>query len=1422
MPAVSLSRNARGTAKGSALVIVLFFVILLSLVTIAFLARSQIAVKVSASSTGETKAGILANSASDIIIGDLRQEIIAGSAANAGTASFPVYIPSSNLSMVPFQNGIPSPATTIPNLISRSVSPANTGTDPYVPYTSLYTNPPSNRAANDPTAAMTYSSSKVNSSTPSLNGRFVSPAQWNTHFLIPRNSAVDTPGSTSTDSTPVTTFVPPDWVIVTRGGVNSVAWSTGTGGLNDATLTNTNYAVGRYAYAIYDEGGLLDMNAAGFPADPANPGAVGSNGLTTAQSSRKGSLALADLTQLSVGSGASAVNLTQAQIDNFVGWRNYASAQFTASNGTYGSFVFSPTTATNWLNRFVLTNTTGYLQIASPAGSVPSDQAILSRQQLISVIESLGVSPDFLQYLGSFSRALEQPSFVPNPKRPSIIGGATALPPATSSVNTYVGNNTYAGGENAINMTSAGGFLSARASSAFFRNDGTTAVTGEPLVKTRFPLSRLAWLTYAGPSADRPNVASPSASGADADLYALEHTYGISVAYLQQGTDAQIKACFGLTWDTTNHWWIYNHGSTTIQTLAQVTTRDPDFAELLKAAINVGSVGKAGPSGQGVNDQYTQDVSGDIQIVQIMADLIDQQRTDNYPTCIQYTQSFQSTTTVRNIYGEQDLPYFYRWNYFGVTTQVPSPLLSSADQVTVVITPAQAGPPAVPAVTATLNHTRMGSSVSPGSASYMIIPQVWNPHDANTPVASGGGPTNFRITAETNYSGGTASTAWGIFAVPGVPGASGSGVPNIHFDGAPGGSTDYESADFPVSSAPAPLYMTPATTFLQFADASGGKAFREPTILWRNNFPAGVTLTGTSRKEDASLTGNTYYGLLISDTPVAWTWTDPKSGISYISQTSSLQEGAAVPGASGSLPNNIMFRMQYQDASGNWVNYQETYVESTLTDYPGYSLFVNKNEPSYASDNRWANPFAVGLNAAGGPFMRQQSGTFDPRSNRFTAPIAGSYTSDDPTLNGNPTLDAVTYVGNNISSIGSINSSVATSNFVLMKTNRPTTARGQIWEYTTPCRGYDSTMHWYSSLSTTVGGNGFDHSGTDANCFDGLLSQNNPTLKVLSTASSTAQSYYYEDPDGLARRAMGAYVGVSGAPGGRLTNATTTVGLPLATAGTVFTNGIAIPSSQSQSRPILLHRPFRSVAEMSYAFRGTPWKNIDFFTPESGDSALLDVFCVNEVPSNGLIAGKVDLNTRQAPVLKAIFSEAYRDEFANLATPPASGTLPALSTTEAGNLANTLVGITQSASTWEGPLTNLADLVGHFVFPDPGLLTATDVYQYTSPANNTEYTFGGFSAALSASSGIWDSPSLTASQNIQRFRESAIRPLAGCGQTRVWNLLIDIVAQTGKYPKTATGLDQFLVDGQKRVWLHVAIDRYTGQVLDKQVEVVTP
>ncbi len=73
-----------------------------------------------------------------------------------------------------------------------------------------------------------------------------------------------------------------------------------------------------------------------------------------------------------------------------------------------------------------------------------------------------------------------------------------------------------------------------------------------------------------------------------------------------------------------------------------------------------------------------------------------------------------------------------------------------------------------------------------------------------------------------------------------------------------------------------------------------------------------------------------------------------------------------------------------------------------------------------------------------------------------------------------------------------------------------------------------------------------------------------------------------------------------------------------------------------------------------------------------------------------------------------------------------------------------------------------------------------------------------------------------------------MRALSDVGTARVWNLMIDVVAQTGRYNSAAnaigfisgSGVDQFTVDGEQHYWVHVAIDRYTGQIIDENVETV--
>jgi len=529
----------------------------------------------------------------------------------------------------------------------------------------------------------------------------------------------------------------------------------------------------------------------------------------------------------------------------------------------------------------------------------------------------------------------------------------------------------------------------------------------------------------------------------------------------------------------------------------------------------------------------------------------------------------------------------------------------------------------------------------------------------------------------------------------------------------------------------------------------------------------------------------------------------------------------------------ITFFLQYLDpnTANNWITYDAKYPEvsygintanlvvNTTKDYTNYNNILKTGQFAYNSTSMDPRTGRWGMVA------NSQLGSVSP----------GTWGSQNPSSNTSYLLETTANSTYNSATLGT---------FSVLETDRPRADKANLVLYATPCAvsqngtpGPNNQMHWFSGTTyyASAGSPGY------ASPFDfmGLFTQNNPALLFNSkggpsVAATAGQQNYVEDADGMVRLAMGGYNTDTAMTDSSTSSLAQTpssdpsrIGLPEATASTVSDNAVATATAQTQSRPMILNRPFRSVSEMSYAFQGTPWKNIDFFTPASGDSALLDTFCLTQPPASAMVAGKVDLNTRQIPVLQALVAGAYRDEFNNVSSPP-SYALPPLSGAEANNVATKLVGITSDTThAWRGPLKNISGLVGRFV-ASPGSTTGySDFYTYApaSPANGqpASMTYAGLSAALDSTVYTNSTNSASASAPyIQRFREAGLRPLVDAGQVRVWNLLIDVVAQTGRYPKSATGFDQFVVNGQTRLWVHVAIDRYTGQVIDKQVEVVTP
>jgi len=263
---------------------------------------------------------------------------------------------------------------------------------------------------------------------------------------------------------------------------------------------------------------------------------------------------------------------------------------------------------------------------------------------------------------------------------------------------------------------------------------------------------------------------------------------------------------------------------------------------------------------------------------------------------------------------------------------------------------------------------------------------------------------------------------------------------------------------------------------------------------------------------------------------------------------------------------------------------------------------------------------------------------------------------------------------------------------------------------------------------------------THGQIYSGDLAVNQPGARM-----------YYADPDGEIRPGD-AYRGSGN--DGRPT----------------FSDGLTEPR-----RPVVLNRPFHSVGELGYAFRGQPYKSLDFWSKGSADAALLDVFSIEEEEPE-VVAGQINPNGAAAPVLEAIMRGAHKKEI-----------------DENINLGDESEGVATAISRYlidHGPIRNRAELVTH--------QDGTD--------NLSDTINGAFSVTVDSAN--------------KAYAEAPVRALAPATNTRTWNLLIDVVAQTGRFSPSSTDLDDFVVEGEKRVWMHVAIDRYTGEVIDQRVEPV--
>lgn len=1282
----------------------------------------------------------LAQSALDVITADLKQEIVIGSSV-VTVGNTTIYTPTNSRFGVPATNGVPA-TWSIGNRNSTLLRISSTAPIPF---------PGADHPASDALTSLSPA-----------NGRGVTSARWNRHFLMPLQNS-----GTGPDTSPDPNFTVPSWVYVTDAG--------------PAVLTApTSGVIGRYAYAIYDEGALLDVNVAGYPYVAGTTAPPITNGTLGALYAGKGALAFADLT---------ALGLSTSNVNSLVGWRNYAT--FTADGADIGTFPsFSLTTAAaDRYYRAITSNTNGFL----PA----SGNAFLSRQAMIEFMTrdiadapgsaSLATLRNALQYMGTFSRAITGPSWRPQADASSLPNAAgdfysPGTPPATG-LNTGTngsGNFAYKGNSETngfANRNLANVRYPSNVAGANVTHYDDTGITtshvvdaGDPYLQRRFSLARINWLNHTGPAS---------------------------------GMAQAVKDCFGLEWGADAYGspcWIYKHGSlpdqpVVIAGVGETTTapnqiltldeaaalgREPDFFELLKAAILSGSLGRdPGPDVTNFNNWFNAQGYGafynagpyrgvggtgfektsaltDLHIMQIGANIIDQYDGDSHPTAIFIQGPYVDCPSLPEYgplnvaYGIENLPYLNKIHYIFA------------------------------------NSAGVGGVYDGFNA--WIQPELWNPFQVPSPSATGPRPTSFCLQA----SGGMQMNRFAGAAVVYAMGPTrlqynyGAGLAEsmIYFtDQLPGGVSTFANPlivnanhqDTSVATTPAinvgpaagafrsqspydVLYTQNATGYTPFLAIHAG--FMPLRIL---------PYLGQKLKP----TGGIDYG---TPADAAHTWV-ADSNLTYYAGGFH-NDGNFIPSITPLGPcidknvriggQGLTLCLKYWDGS-NWLPYSymsRIVMGSGMTIFPSNSWILPASGPA-PTDRVFgasaSSPFIVGtINAP--PFMH-----VDPLTDRFSG-----CTNDG--AHGQWNTKNTTWQATGLPRAGQLTGS--------------TNGLGQ-YNAPQPCPGafyydYYSYIGERSTNGVPAKKSAYPLDWSDAGggigLFYGNWAQNVPI-------AGWANDAYYADPDGVVRPGNDACWNVDNASA---YTASMTDGLSQLRNG--YSADTGANGQTMGRRPLVLNRPFRSVGELGYASRDLPFKTLDFFTAYSGDAALLDVFCLTDQPA--VVAGQINPNNAPAPVLEAVLAGASKQEAL------ATSTTPHNLDAEARDIA---AGISTAAA--PGSFANRADLVTKLgVHFDKGAI---------AKSATTSVLLQGFSSSANPS----------ADQRDKTYLEAPIRALADVTNARTWNLMIDVIAQAGTFPADAPATPEalsssFNIQSETHYWLHVAIDRYTGEIVDQSLEQV--
>ena len=593
-----LAKRRKGSAleQGSALLLTLFMLVLITLLVSAFLSLTTNERRLATSDASNFQAESIAKAAGTTVIGDLKQEMYDGSykvdasPVAGGPPALEVWNDTTN--MVPTLAVSPavSSDTTLSDyrgLIKQSFSGTN-----FYAVDSLN----GSGIKKGPSRA-----SDVNSSSDaSVDGRVIAPARWDKPTLTsaPLNTAA----------------LAPDWVYVTRSGMNPTSYSAlQKTSLNTDGSLNTNYVVGRYAYNVYNIGGLINANVGGYPSSPTTP-AAGSTLALAAE--KKGSEIFA----------AFYPNISTTLASALPAWR-------TALDWTALDSNFAANGPLNLLSEGRRIGWTSGLPTTAN-GTTSTDDAFVSRQDLLNWINSPAVGMDYpraaANNLTHFNWALNAPAVLP----PLNAGGNAKYAYRQLASNGSDPNNIIANDQKTV-------------ANPFAPNVRNTT-TGNPIMQTRFDLSRINYFN--------------NPTGANLSL--IQTYFGLT----QDADDFRWIYQQALQKNSPNNNSVGVSNQVHIRTLQQVAAAGgtPDFFETLKAAILSGSLGLAETSTKiswGITNQlglatgngHLLDDDRDVQILRIGANIISQYiaATSN-PIVIRYDSSL-----VDDIYGVGNFPYLY-------------------------------------------------------------------------------------------------------------------------------------------------------------------------------------------------------------------------------------------------------------------------------------------------------------------------------------------------------------------------------------------------------------------------------------------------------------------------------------------------------------------------------------------------------------------------------------------------------------------------------------------------------------------------------------------------------------------------------------------------------------------------------------------